>query len=102
MGRDVHGLHRCLYATLNVNPDVALAERELRTFIESYYGIPYEVQATRNGLCAGSAEHCISRRLLLLGHRPSWSASGVRIRWDNWRGLPKRFCRALTDNRIWE
>jgi alkanesulfonate monooxygenase SsuD/methylene tetrahydromethanopterin reductase-like flavin-dependent oxidoreductase (luciferase family) len=49
-----------LYTTLNVNADVSQAERELRAFIESYYGIPYEVQATRNGLCAGSAEHCIA------------------------------------------
>ena len=60
MGRDAHDLHRCLYTTLNVNADVAQAQRELRAFIESYYGIPYEVQATRNGLCAGSAENCIA------------------------------------------
>ena len=60
MGRDVRDLHRCLYTTLNVNADVAPAERELRAFIESYYKIPYEVQATRNGLCAGSAEQCIA------------------------------------------
>jgi probable F420-dependent oxidoreductase len=59
-GRNAHDLHRCLYTTLNVNVDVVQAERELRAFIESYYGIPYEVQATRNGLCAGSAEHCIA------------------------------------------
>jgi probable F420-dependent oxidoreductase len=59
-GRNAHDLHRCLYTTLNVNADVSQAERELRAFIESYYGIPYEVQATRNGLCAGSAEHCIA------------------------------------------
>jgi len=58
MGRNAHDLHRCLYATLNVNADGAQAERELRAFIESYYSVPYEVQATRNGLCAGSAEHC--------------------------------------------
>ena len=45
MGRDAQDLHRCLYTTLNVNADVAQAERELRAFIESYYGIPYEVQA---------------------------------------------------------
>jgi hypothetical protein len=49
-----------LYTTLNVNADGVQAERELRTFIESYYSIPYEVQATRNGLCAGSAEHRIA------------------------------------------
>jgi probable F420-dependent oxidoreductase len=60
LGRDARNLHRCLYTTLNVNADVAQAERELRAFIENYYGIPYEVQATRNGLCAGSAEQCIA------------------------------------------
>jgi probable F420-dependent oxidoreductase len=59
-GRNAGDLHRCLYTTLNVNSDGAQAERELRAFIENYYGIPYEVQATRNGLCAGSAEHCIA------------------------------------------
>jgi probable F420-dependent oxidoreductase len=58
IGRDARELHRCLYTTLNVNADVVQAERELRAFIESYYGIPYEVQATRNGLYAGSAGHC--------------------------------------------
>jgi probable F420-dependent oxidoreductase len=60
LGRDARSLHRCLYTTLNVNNDVVQAERELRAFIESYYGIPYEEQATRNGLCAGSAEDCIA------------------------------------------
>jgi probable F420-dependent oxidoreductase len=60
MGRDAQALHRCLYTTLNLNSDVGRAERELRTFIESYYGISYEEQARRNGLCAGSAEQCIA------------------------------------------
>ena len=60
MGRDAGELHRCLYTTLNVNPDVVQAERELRAFIENYYGIPYEVQATQNGLCAGSPEKCVT------------------------------------------
>jgi alkanesulfonate monooxygenase SsuD/methylene tetrahydromethanopterin reductase-like flavin-dependent oxidoreductase (luciferase family) len=60
MRRDAHNLHRCLYTTLNVNADSVQAERELRALIESYYKIPYEVQATRNGLCAGSAERCIA------------------------------------------
>jgi alkanesulfonate monooxygenase SsuD/methylene tetrahydromethanopterin reductase-like flavin-dependent oxidoreductase (luciferase family) len=49
-----------LYTTLNVNADVSQAEHELRAFIESYYGIAYEEQATRNGLCAGSPEQCIA------------------------------------------
>jgi alkanesulfonate monooxygenase SsuD/methylene tetrahydromethanopterin reductase-like flavin-dependent oxidoreductase (luciferase family) len=58
MGRDARGLHRCLYTTLNVNADVAQSERELRAFIQSYYGIPYEVLARMSGLCAGSPEQC--------------------------------------------
>jgi probable F420-dependent oxidoreductase len=58
MGRDARGLHRCLYTTLNVNADVAQSERELRAFIEGYYGIPYEVLARQNGLHAGSADTC--------------------------------------------
>jgi alkanesulfonate monooxygenase SsuD/methylene tetrahydromethanopterin reductase-like flavin-dependent oxidoreductase (luciferase family) len=49
-----------LYTTLNVNADVVQAQRELRSFIESYYRISYEEQALRNGLCAGSAEDCIA------------------------------------------
>ena len=60
LGRDARELHRCLYTTLNVNADVSQAEHELRAFIESYYGISYEEQATRNGLCAGSPEQCIA------------------------------------------
>jgi probable F420-dependent oxidoreductase len=60
MGRDARELHRCLYTTLNVNADVTQSERELRAFVESYYGISYEVLARTNGLCAGSVEHCIT------------------------------------------
>lgn len=58
IGRDAQGLHRCLYTTININSDTDQAQRELQTFTEGYYGVPYEVQATRNGLCAGSAEDC--------------------------------------------
>ena len=58
IGRDARELHRCLYTTLNVNADVAQSDRELRAFIESYYGIPYDVMARQNGLCAGSPEQC--------------------------------------------
>ena len=58
IGRNAQDLHRCLYTTININSDISQARSELRTFIESYYGVPYEVMATRNGLCAGSAEDC--------------------------------------------
>jgi alkanesulfonate monooxygenase SsuD/methylene tetrahydromethanopterin reductase-like flavin-dependent oxidoreductase (luciferase family) len=47
-----------LYTTININSDTGQARSDLRTFIESYYGVPYEVMATRNGLCAGSEEDC--------------------------------------------
>lgn len=44
------------------------------------------VRARRNIASHGS------RRLVLLGHRLSWSASGVPISPDNWCGLPETFC----------
>jgi hypothetical protein len=49
------------------------------------------VRAQRNTASHGS------RRLLLLGHRLSWSASGVPIRPDNWCGLPKTFCHMCSE-----
>jgi alkanesulfonate monooxygenase SsuD/methylene tetrahydromethanopterin reductase-like flavin-dependent oxidoreductase (luciferase family) len=60
MGKDARALHRSVYTTLNINSNVAQAEQEMRTFIAEYYGTPYEVQARRQGLCAGPAERCIA------------------------------------------
>lgn len=60
IGRDPSSLHRCVYTTLNINADVPQAEREIRTFVEGYYGAPYEAQAQRQGLCAGTAESCVT------------------------------------------
>jgi probable F420-dependent oxidoreductase len=58
VGRDPSGLARCVYTTLNINSDVGQAEREMRAFIEGYYGLPYETMARQQGLCAGTAETC--------------------------------------------
>jgi alkanesulfonate monooxygenase SsuD/methylene tetrahydromethanopterin reductase-like flavin-dependent oxidoreductase (luciferase family) len=58
MGRDISGLHRCIYTTLNINADVAQAERELRAFVEGYYNAPYEALRRSQGLCAGTAATC--------------------------------------------
>jgi probable F420-dependent oxidoreductase len=58
MGRDPESLQRCVYTTLNVNTDVAQAEREMRAFVEGYYGMPYETLARMQGLCAGTADAC--------------------------------------------
>jgi len=58
MGRDPTSLQRCIYTTLNINADVAQAEREMRTFVEGYYGTPYETMARVQGLCAGTPQAC--------------------------------------------
>jgi len=58
MGRDPTSLHRCVYTTLNINADVAQAEREMRTFVEGYYGAPYETMARVQGLRSGTAQAC--------------------------------------------
>ena len=47
------------YATLNVTPDAARGQRELETFIESYYGAPYAALSRRQGCFAGSADACV-------------------------------------------
>jgi hypothetical protein len=49
-----------VYATLNINDDVSQAEKEMRTFLESYYNAPYEKLARHQGLCAGAASSCIT------------------------------------------
>lgn len=58
-GRDPDALLPAFYATVNVNPDRRQAERELRGFIEGYYGVPFEAIATRQGCVAGPAEECL-------------------------------------------
>ena len=58
MGKEAHALPRCVYTTLNINSDVAQAQREMQSFAEGYYGAPYEVLSRQQGLCAGTAEGC--------------------------------------------
>ena len=58
MGKDVRTLPRCVYTTLNINNDVAQAQREMQAFAEGYYSLPYEVLLRQQGLCAGTAESC--------------------------------------------
>jgi alkanesulfonate monooxygenase SsuD/methylene tetrahydromethanopterin reductase-like flavin-dependent oxidoreductase (luciferase family) len=59
VGRDPSSLHRALYVTLVIDEDESQALREMKTFIEGYYGVSYEVMARNSGLCAGNAEHCV-------------------------------------------
>jgi alkanesulfonate monooxygenase SsuD/methylene tetrahydromethanopterin reductase-like flavin-dependent oxidoreductase (luciferase family) len=58
MGQDAQALPRCIYTTLNINSDVAQAQREMQSFAEGYYGAPYAVLSRQQGLCAGTAESC--------------------------------------------
>lgn len=58
-GQDPQTFHRCVYTTLNINDDVAQAEREARAFIEGYYNVPFDVMARRQGVCFGRAETCV-------------------------------------------
>ena len=53
-------LHRCVYTTLNINEDESQALPELRSFMENYYGTPYETLARTQSLCAGIGERCVN------------------------------------------
>ena len=59
-GEDAEKLHRCVYTTLNINEDTAQAEQELRTFVEGYYGSPFETASRTQSVCARNAEKCTS------------------------------------------
>jgi probable F420-dependent oxidoreductase len=59
MGRATHDLARAVYTTVNVNDDVAQADKEVRAFMEGYYGVPYESMAAIQPPCAGPATRCI-------------------------------------------
>ncbi len=60
MGQDAQTLHRCVYTTLNINADVAQAEQEMRTFIEGYYGTPFDTMARRQSVCFGTVDTCVA------------------------------------------
>ena len=59
-GEDSGKLHRCVYTTLNINEDAAQADRELRAFVEGYYGAPFETASRTQSVCAGNSEKCAS------------------------------------------
>ncbi len=55
-GRDPAAIHPALYTTINAGPDPAKAHQEMRTFIENYYSLPFEVLAAGQGHFAGTVE----------------------------------------------
>lgn len=70
-GRDPTAIHPALYTTLNAGPDPAAARQEMRAFIESYYGLPFEVLAAGQGHFAGTVEE-------VAGALGGFVAAGVR------------------------
>jgi probable F420-dependent oxidoreductase len=58
LGRDPSTIEPALMATLHVDPDRATAQRELRAFMEPYYGVPLEALSKLLGCHAGSAAQC--------------------------------------------
>ena len=58
-GADAGRLHRALYTTLNINEDKAMAEREMREFIESYYNTPFETMARSQSVFTGNVQEAI-------------------------------------------
>jgi alkanesulfonate monooxygenase SsuD/methylene tetrahydromethanopterin reductase-like flavin-dependent oxidoreductase (luciferase family) len=58
-GRAGAALTPALYATVNLNPDPRVAEREMRRFMEDYYAAPYEALASWQGCRAGTAAECV-------------------------------------------
>jgi len=59
-GEDAGKLHRCVYTTLNINEDTTQAEKELKAFVEGYYGAPFETASRTQSVCAGTAEKCVA------------------------------------------
>jgi hypothetical protein len=49
-----------VYTTLTIDHNVARAEQDMRAFVEGYYGASYDVMARSQGLCAGTAERCVT------------------------------------------
>src|SRR5205823_836631 len=58
-GRDPETIHRAAYMTLVIDEDESLADKQMRTFMETYYGVPYETLARASGLCAGNIQRCV-------------------------------------------
>ncbi len=56
---DAGRLHKALYTTLNINEDKAQAEKELRSFIEGYYNMPFETMARTQSVFTGNIQDAV-------------------------------------------
>jgi alkanesulfonate monooxygenase SsuD/methylene tetrahydromethanopterin reductase-like flavin-dependent oxidoreductase (luciferase family) len=57
-GKDPGGLGRGVYVTLDIDHDVAAAQRRMREFVENYYGGRFEQLAQVHAVCAGPPQVC--------------------------------------------
>ena len=59
-GENAGRLHRALYTTLNINEDKTQADREMREFIEGYYGMPFETMSRTQSVFTGNVQEAIN------------------------------------------
>jgi alkanesulfonate monooxygenase SsuD/methylene tetrahydromethanopterin reductase-like flavin-dependent oxidoreductase (luciferase family) len=57
-GRDVSGLGRAAYVTLNIDDNAEAAETQMHGFVEGYYGERYEDHIRTHAFRGGPAEQC--------------------------------------------
>ncbi len=59
-GDDAGRLHKALYTTLNINEDKAQADKEMKEFIEGYYGMPFETMSRTQRVVAGNVQDAVN------------------------------------------
>ncbi len=59
-GDDAGRLHKALYTTLNINEDKAQADKEMKEFIEGYYGMPFETMSRTQSVFPGNVQDAVN------------------------------------------
>ncbi|MCH2511109.1 MAG: LLM class flavin-dependent oxidoreductase [Dehalococcoidia bacterium] len=59
-GDDAGRLHKALYTTLNINEDKAQADKEMKEFIEGYYGMPFETMSRTQSVFTGNVQDAVN------------------------------------------
>ena len=59
-GDDAGRLHKALYTTLNINEDKAQADKEMKEFIEGYYGMPFQTMSRTQSVFTGNVQDAVN------------------------------------------
>ena len=59
-GDDAGRLHKALYTTLNINENKAQADKEMKEFIEGYYGMPFETMSRTQSVFTGNVQDAVN------------------------------------------